>query len=42
MICPYCNQETNAKNTKCEVCGVDLEYQINNKKNNFFIRIVLF
>ena len=42
MICPYCNQETNDKNTKCEVCGVDLEYQINNKKNSIVMRTILF
>ena len=42
MICSNCNQETNVKNTKCEVCGVDLEYQINNKKNSIVMRTILF
>ena len=34
MKCPYCSNEIDNNVDKCPICGVDLEYQIQTKKNN--------
>ena len=34
MKCPYCSNDINSDSTKCEICGVDLTYQLDIKKKN--------
>ena len=40
MICPYCRNEINNNSTKCEVCGVDLEDALNNRRNYRTVSII--